>query len=506
TLDEYRKYIEKDGALERRFQTIIVEPPSKAETIEILKGLRDRYEAHHKVKITNDAIETATELSIRYITGRYLPDKAIDVIDESCARIRLKATTQPPDLRHIEEEINKLEKDKDESVAIQDFERAARLRDKADKLKKKKETIEKEWRETRAEVEGVVNGEIVAEVVSKMTGIPITRIESAEAKRLLRMEEELHKMVVSQEEATKAIAKAIRRSRAGLKNPNRPVASFIFVGPSGVGKTHLARSLAKFMFGEEEALIQIDMSEYMEKHNISRLIGAPPGYIGYEEGGHLTEKIRRRPYAVVLLDEIEKAHPDVFNILLQIMEDGKLTDSFGRHVDFRNVVIIMTSNIGSDVIKNQASLGFKKATDEHTYEIMKEQLKKEVDKHFRPEFINRVDNIIVFKPLNKEDLKKIIEIELKSVKKRLDNYNISITLTDEVLDFLIEKGYNQNFGARPLRRAIENYLEDPLSEEILQGRFEGKKHVKARVHEGKLVFDEVVEIPEPALANAESSL
>jgi len=506
TLDEYRKYIEKDGALERRFQTIIVEPPSKAETIEILKGLRDRYEAHHKVKITNDAIETATELSIRYITGRYLPDKAIDVIDESCARIRLKATTQPPDLRHIEEEINKLEKDKDESVAIQDFERAARLRDKADKLKKKKETIEKEWRETRAEVEGVVNSEVISEVVSKMTGIPITRIESAEAKRLLRMEEELHKMVVSQEEATKAIAKAIRRSRAGLKNPNRPVASFIFVGPSGVGKTHLARSLAKFMFGEEEALIQIDMSEYMEKHNISRLIGAPPGYIGYEEGGHLTEKIRRRPYAVVLLDEIEKAHPDVFNILLQIMEDGKLTDSFGRHVDFRNVVIIMTSNIGSDVIKNQASLGFKKATDEHTYEMIKEQLKKEVDKHFRPEFINRVDNIIVFKPLNKEDLKKIIEIELKSVKKRLVNYNISITLTDEVLDFLIEKGYDQNFGARPLRRAIENYLEDPLSEEILQGRFEGKKHVKARVQDGKLVFDEVVESPEPALANAESSL
>lgn len=506
TLDEYRKYIEKDGALERRFQTIIVEPPSKEETVEILKGLRDRYEAHHKVQITDDALESATELSIRYITGRYLPDKAIDVIDESCSRVRLKATTQPPDLRHIEEEINKLEKDKDESVAIQDFERAARLRDKADKLKKKKETIEKEWRETRAEIEGVVNSEIVAEVVSKMTGIPMTRIESAEAKRLLRMEEELHKMVVSQEEATTAVAKAIRRSRAGLKNPNRPVASFIFVGPSGVGKTHLARSLAKFLFGEEDALVQIDMSEYMEKHNISRLIGAPPGYVGYEEGGQLTEKIRRRPYAVVLLDEIEKAHPDVFNMLLQIMEDGKLTDSFGRHVDFRNVVIIMTSNIGADVIKNQASLGFKKASDGHTYEMMKEQLKKEVDKHFRPEFLNRVDNIIVFKPLNKDELKKIIEIELKGVKKRLENYNITISLTDDVLDFLIDKGYNQNFGARPLRRAIETYLEDPLSEEILQGRFEGKKHVKAKIQDGKLTFDEIVETPEPALANAESSL
>jgi ATP-dependent Clp protease ATP-binding subunit ClpC len=506
TLDEYRKYIEKDGALERRFQTIIVEPPSKEETVEILKGLRDRYEAHHKVQITDDALESATELSIRYITGRYLPDKAIDVIDEACSRVRLKATTQPPDLRHIEEEINKLEKDKDESVAIQDFERAARLRDKADKLKKKKETIEKEWRETRSEVEGVVNSEIVAEVVSKMTGIPMTRIESAEAKRLLRMEEELHKMVVSQEEATMAVAKAIRRSRAGLKNPNRPVASFIFVGPSGVGKTHLARSLARFLFGEEEALVQIDMSEYMEKHNISRLIGAPPGYVGYEEGGQLTEKIRRRPYAVVLLDEIEKAHPDVFNMLLQIMEDGKLTDSFGRHVDFRNVVIIMTSNIGADVIKNQASLGFKKVTDEHTYEVMKEQLKKEVDKHFRPEFLNRVDNIIVFKPLNKVELKKIIEIELTGVKKRLENYNITISLTDDVLDFLIDKGYDQNFGARPLRRAIETYLEDPLSEEILQGKFEGKKHVKAKVQDGKLAFDEIVETPEPALANAESSL
>ncbi len=506
TLDEYRKYIEKDGALERRFQTIIVEPPSKEETVEILKGLRDRYEAHHKVQITDDALESATELSIRYITGRYLPDKAIDVIDEACSRVRLKATTQPPDLRHIEEEINKLEKDKDESVAIQDFERAARLRDKADKLKKKKETIEKEWRETRSEVEGVVNSEIVAEVVSKMTGIPMTRIESAEAKRLLRMEEELHKMVVSQEEATTAVAKAIRRSRAGLKNPNRPVASFIFVGPSGVGKTHLARSLARFLFGEEEALVQIDMSEYMEKHNISRLIGAPPGYVGYEEGGQLTEKIRRRPYAVVLLDEIEKAHPDVFNMLLQIMEDGKLTDSFGRHVDFRNVVIIMTSNIGADVIKNQASLGFKKVTDEHTYEVMKEQLKKEVDKHFRPEFLNRVDNIIVFKPLNKGELKKIIEIELTGVKKRLENYNITISLTDDVLDFLIDKGYDQNFGARPLRRAIETYLEDPLSEEILQGKFEGKKHVKAKVQDGKLAFDEIVETLEPVLANAESSL
>jgi ATP-dependent Clp protease ATP-binding subunit ClpC len=506
TLDEYRKYIEKDGALERRFQTIVVDPPTKEETVEILKGLRDRYEAHHKVRITDEAIACATELSVRYITGRYLPDKAIDVIDEACARVRLKANTQPPDLRHIEEEINKLEKDKDESVAIQDFERAARLRDKADKLKKKKETIEREWKETRAEIEGCVNEEVVSEVVSKMTGIPVTRIQSAEAKRLLRMEEELHKMIISQDEAVKAVAKAIRRSRAGLKNPNRPVASFIFVGPSGVGKTHLARSLAKFMFGEEEALVQIDMSEYMEKHNISRLIGAPPGYIGYEEGGQLTEKIRRRPYAVVLLDEIEKAHPDVFNMLLQIMEDGKLTDSFGRRVDFRNVVVIMTSNIGADVIKHQAALGFRKVSDEHSYEVMKEQLKKEVEKHFRPEFLNRVDNVIVFKPLSRDDLKKIVEIEMKNVKKRLDGYNITLTMSDEALEFLIDKGYDQHYGARPLRRAIESYLEDPLSEEVLQGKFEGKKHVKARVQDNKLIFDEVVESPEPALVNAEGSI
>ncbi|MEE8190017.1 MAG: ATP-dependent Clp protease ATP-binding subunit, partial [Candidatus Scalindua sediminis] len=362
TLDEYRKYIEKDGALERRFQTIVVEQPSKEETIEILKGLRDRYEAHHKVQITDKAITTATELAIRYISGRFLPDKAIDVIDEAGARVRLKATTHPPDLRHIEEEIEKLEKEKDESVAVQDFERAAKLRDKADKLKKKKNNVEKEWRENYTEIEGVVDEDVVTEVVSSMTGIPLKRMEAKEAKKLLNLEKVLRKTVIGQDEAIKIVAKAVRRARAGLKDPNRPIASFIFIGASGVGKTHLAKALAKFMFGAEDSLIQMDMSEYMEKHNVSRLIGAPPGYVGFEEGGQLTEKIRRRPYAVVLLDEIEKAHPDVFNMLLQVTEEGRLTDSFGRHIDFRNVILIMTSNIGGDIIRNMASLGFKKTS------------------------------------------------------------------------------------------------------------------------------------------------
>src|SRR3990167_3713123 len=499
TLDEYRKYIEKDGALERRFQTIIVDPPSKAETVEILKGLKNRFEAHHKVQITEDAIIAATELSSRYITGRFLPDKAIDVIDEASARIRLKNMAQPPDLKHIEVEMSKLDKDKDESVAVQDFERAARLRDKADKLKKKKESIERQWRERCSETTAIVDEEVVTEVVSKMTGIPLTRMETEEAKKLLNLEKELHKMIVSQEEAVRAVSKAVRRARAGLKNPDRPVATFIFVGPSGVGKTHLAKSLAKFMFGEEEALVQIDMSEYMEKHNVSRLIGAPPGYIGYEEGGQLTEKIRRRPYAVVLLDEIEKAHPDVFNMLLQIMEEGKLTDSFGRKIDFRNVVLIMTSNVGAEVIKNQATLGFRKTTEGQSYEAMKEQLMKVVEKHFRPEFLNRVDGVIVFKALTKQDLQHIIQIELDDLKERLSNYNITISLDDETLDFIIEKGFDPHFGARPLRRAIENHIEAPLAEELLRGRFVNGATIKVTVYQGKLMFEDV-RSPEPALS------
>ena len=503
TLDEYRKYIEKDGALERRFQTVMVNPPSKEETVEILRGLRDRYAAHHRVQITDKALEGAVELSSRYITGRFLPDKAIDVIDESGARVRLKAMTRPPDLQELEQEVEQLTKDKDEAVAVQDFERAARMRDKADRLRKKIKDTMQEWRESSSEIEGVVDEEVVAEVVSSMTGVPLTRLESQEAERLMQMGDELHKMVVSQDDAINAVAKAVRRSRAGLKDPNRPVASFVFLGPSGVGKTHLARALAKFMFGDEEALIQIDMSEYMEKHNVSRLIGAPPGYVGYEEGGQLTEKIRRRPYAVVLLDEIEKAHSDVFNMLLQIMEDGRLTDSFGRHVDFRNVVIIMTSNIGAEMIRNSTSLGFRKASAEQTYESMKQRLISEMEKHFRPEFINRLDDTIVFKPLTREDLKHIVGIQFEEVVSRLESREMTLDLSPEATEFLIEKGFSEEFGARPLRRAIERYIEDPLSEALLRGELKDCRRLKVVVaDDDELGFEPVEELePEPVQAS-----
>src|SRR4051795_10122127 len=494
TLDEYRKYIEKDGALERRFQTIVVEPPSKSEALEILRGLRDRYEAHHRVQITDDALEAAVELSDRYITGRCLPDKAIDVVDESGARVRLKAMTRPPDLKELDEQIERLNQDKEEAVANQDFERAAALRDQADKLKKKKETITREWRERSKEVDGTVDEEVVAEVVSKMTGIPLTRLEAEETARLVNMEDEIQKKVISQSEAIKRISQAVRRSRAGLKNPNKPIGSFIFrgppgagkknpkkpigsfifAGPTGVGKTLLAKSLAEFMFGDTDALIQIDMSEYMEKHNVSRLIGAPPGYVGYEEGGQLTEKIRRRPYAVVLLDEIEKAHPDVFNTLLQVMEEGRLTDSFGRKVDFRNVILIMTTNAGAEAIKNESQFGFHKADADSSYEGMKERVQERIERAFRPEFINRLDDIIVFRHLTVDDLKSVVDLELKKVRERLLERGLKLDLTDSAKEFIIKKGSNTDFGARPLRRAVENYIEDPLSEELLKGEFQGK--------------------------------
>src|SRR5436309_4418177 len=474
TLDEYRKYIEKDGALERRFRTIVVEPPSKSEALEILRGLRDRYEAHHRVQITDEALEAAIEMSDRYITGRCLPDKAIDVIDEAGARVRLKAMTRPPDLKDLDDQIERLNQDKEEAVANQDFERAAALRDQADKLKKKKETINREWRERSKEVDGTVDEEVVAEVVSKMTGIPLTRIEAEQTARLVRMEEEIKKKVMSQSEAIKRISQAVRRSRAGLKDPKRPIGCFIFAGPTGVGKTLLAKSLAEFMFGDSDALIQIDMSEYMEKHNVSRLIGAPPGYVGYEEGGQLTEKIRRRPYAVVLLDEIEKAHPDVFNTLLQVMEEGRLTDSFGRKVDFRNVILIMTTNAGAEAIKNETAFGFRKEDADTSYDGMKERVQERIERVFRPEFLNRLDETVVFRHLTVEDLKSVIDLELKKVRERLMERGLKLELTDSAKEFLIKKGSNTDFGARPLRRAVENYIEDPLSEELLKGEFQGK--------------------------------
>ncbi len=481
TYDEYRKYIEKDAALERRFQTIPVEPPSKDETVDILKGLRDRYEQHHKVKFTDEALYQAVELSSRYISGRCLPDKAIDVIDEAGARIRLKNMTPPPDLAEIETKIADLQKEKDAAVKNADYERAAALRDEAQTLLDDKSRVQQEWQEKSDEVAGKVDVEVIAEVVSKMTGVPLTRLEKKDAQRLLELEVELHNTVVSQDEAIHAVAKAVRRGRSGLKDPNRPMGSFIFIGPSGVGKTLLARALAEFMFGNVDALIQIDMSEYMEKHNVSRLVGAPPGYVGYEEGGQLTERIRRRPYAVLLLDEIEKAHSDVYNMMLQIMEEGRLTDSFGRHIDFRNVILIMTSNIGAELIKSQSGFGFGKRTEEANYEKMKEMLNKEIERHFRPEFLNRLDAQIVFKALTREDLATIVEYELNKVFKRLVEHGLHLDLNDATKEFLIDKGYNPEFGARPLRRAIEHYIEDPLSESLLKGDFKGKSVIKITV-------------------------
>ena len=484
TFDEYRKYIEKDSALERRFQSIPVDPPDAVETLEILKGLRQRYADHHRVKITDDALRAAVELSGRYIPGRVQPDKSIDVIDEAGARVRLKSMTKPPDLADLEEQIEMLSIQKDEAVKNADYEKAAELRDQAEKLRAEKEKLQKEWRERMNEVDGIVDEDVIAEVVSKITGVPLTKLGKDESERLLHLEKELHKSVVSQDEAVVSVARAIRKARSGLKDPARPMGSFIFIGPSGVGKTLLAKALAEFMFGDADALVYLDMSEYMEKHNVSRLIGAPPGYVGYEEGGQLTERIRRRPYAVVLLDEVEKAHPDVFNMLLQIMEEGRLTDSFGRHVDFKNVILIMTSNIGADLIKGGQSFGFGKRDEVQNYEKIKTSLLSECEKFFRPEFINRLDEIIVFRPLVKDDLYAIIDIELNKVRNRLKTRDIGLELDKAAKDFLIEKGYNPDFGARPLRRAISRSIEDPLAEALLGGEYKSHEKVVITHKEG----------------------
>jgi ATP-dependent Clp protease ATP-binding subunit ClpC len=507
TLDEYRKYIEKDAALARRFQEIIVNPPSKGETIEILKGLRDRYEAHHRVQIKDEALDASVELSDRYISGRCLPDKAIDVIDEAGARVRLKGMTRPPDLKEYDTQIEQLNQEKESAVAEQDFEKAAHLRDKADKVKKEKERKEREWREKQKDKDGVVDEEVIREVISKMTGVPLKSMSTDETERLLKMEDDLHKTVVSQHEAIAAIARAVRKSRAGLKDPKRPIGSFIFAGPTGVGKTLLAKQLAKFMFGDENNLVQLDMSEYMEKHNVSRLVGAPPGYIGYEEGGQLTEKIRRKPYSVVLLDEIEKAHPDVWNMLLQIMEEGRLTDNVGRTVDFKNAILIMTTNIGAEQITGRDPFGFTKKDAAANYEKMKAMLKQEMERNFRPEFLNRVDDIIVFRSLTDEDLKNIIDIELSKVALRLKEKGLALVMTEDATKWLIEKGTNKEFGARPLRRAIEHHLEDPLAEKLLHGAFSGKDTLTVRVEEvdgeKRLVFDATAKPePQPELVGA----
>lgn len=489
TLDEYRKYIEKDAALERRFQPITVDEPTAEETIQILIGLRDKYEAHHRVKISDDAIEQSVRLSDRYITDRFLPDKAIDLIDEAASKVRLKSFTVPPNLKELEDNLEELRKEKDAAVQSQEFEKAAALRDKEQQLKEELEQTKNKWKEHQGKTDIEVTVEDIAHIVASWTGIPVTKLAEEETDRLIKMEEILHKRVIGQEEAVKSISRAVRRARAGLKDPKRPIGSFIFLGPTGVGKTELARALAEAMFGDENAIVRLDMSEYMEKHTTSRLIGAPPGYVGYEEGGQLTEKVRRKPYSVVLLDEIEKAHPEVFNILLQVLEDGRLTDGKGRTVDFRNVVIIMTSNVGAEMIKKDSGLGFTTANQETDYNQMKTKVMSELKRTFRPEFLNRVDEVIVFHSLTLENIKEIVKLMAKELRNRLKDQGIDFELTNAAMDFLAKEGYDPNFGARPLRRAIQKHIEDKLSEELLKGNVVKGDKVTIDVEEGSLVVN-----------------
>ncbi len=490
TMDEYRKYIEKDAALERRFQTIMVEPPSVEQTVEILKGLRDRYEAHHRVTFKDEALEAAAKLSDRYISGRFLPDKAVDVMDEAGSRARLNVLVVPPEIKQLEGKVESLRKEKESYIKSQLFEKAAALRDQERQARQDLEKLNGEWSQAKDKMRPELGEEEIAKIVSQWTGVPIFRLEEKESEKLLKIEEELHKRVVGQDEAISAISHAVRRSRAGIKDPRRPIGSFIFLGPTGVGKTLLARALAEYMFGDEDALLQLDMSEYMEKFNVSRLIGAPPGYVGYEEGGQLTERVRRRPYSVILLDEIEKAHPDVFNLLLQVFEDGRLTDSFGRKVDFRNTVVIMTSNVGAELIRRTGSLGFKNQKEEVTYQEMKEKLLEEVKRTFKPEFLNRIDDIIVFRPLVKEDLMRIIDIEIGFVAERLKEHNIMLDVNQEAKDLLIEKGFDPVFGARPLKRTIQRFLEDPLASEIISKTFKDGSKVKVSRKNQELIFEQ----------------
>ncbi len=498
TLDEYRKYIEKDGALARRFQTIMVDPPNVQETIQILRGLRIRYEEHHTVNYSERAIESAVTLSERYISDRFLPDKAIDVIDEAGARKRLSSMEIPPEIRDMEKEISDVVREKEESVEQQEFERAAKLRDKQDKLKG--DLLEKKalWRKSKSEERLLVDEATIIEVISTMTGIPLSRLEEEESKKLLNLEEELRRRVIGQDQALEAIARSIRRSRAGLHNIRRPIASFIFLGPTGVGKTELAKTLAESLFDSEDALVRIDMSEYMEKFAVSRLVGAPPGYVGYEEGGQLSEKIRKKPYSVVLFDEIEKAHPDVFNILLQILDDGILTDAYGRHVNFKNTLIIMTSNAGTREVKRTGKVGFGKTTDLSTYDAMKSKVMDELKRLFNPEFLNRVDEAIVFNHLGKKEIARIVDIQIREVEKRLEERNVHLKVSDEAKGFIVDKGYDPVLGARPLRRSIQRLVEDRLAEEFLNERFHEGDTVKVDFDKEDLKFTTIQAVDETA--------
>jgi ATP-dependent Clp protease ATP-binding subunit ClpC len=488
TLNEYRKYIEKDAALERRFQTVKVEAPSPEEAVLILKGLRPKYEEHHKAEITDQAIESAVKMSDRYITDRYLPDKAIDVMDEAGSRARIGTMTRPPEVKELEADIEKIKAQKERAIKDQDFEGAAAMRDKEKHAKEKLDAVLAGWRASREEKRVTVGEEDILQVVAKWTGIPLKRMEEGEAQRLLALEQEMSRMIIGQKEAVSALCKALRRSRADLKDPRRPIGTFALLGPTGVGKTLLAKTLAEILFGDSKALIQLDMSEYMERHNASRMVGSPPGYVGYEEGGQLTEQVRRRPYSVVLFDEVEKAHPDVMNMLLQILEEGKLTDNVGRVINFRNTIILLTSNVGAELIRRQTTMGFSPISDEHSYERMKEKIMDEAKKVFRPEFMNRLDDIIVFRSLTKPDLLEILDLEVSKVLTRLKAKQLHLTLEPAAMEFLVEKGYDPTYGARPMRRAVERYLEDPLAEEILKGSLQPNEPVTVVVEEGKLAF------------------
>ncbi len=493
TLDEYRKHIEKDPALERRFQPITVEEPGIEEALEILRGLRDRYEAHHRVKISDEAMEAAVRLSDRYITDRFMPDKAIDLIDEAASRVRLQTYVAPPGIKDKEKELEKIRQEKEAAISGQEFEKAAGLRDSEQKLRGELENIKKDWEKQKGLERKTVEEEDIAHIVSSWTGVPVSKLAEEESARLLKMEDVLHQRVIGQDEAVKAVSRAVRRARAGLKDPKRPIGSFIFLGPTGVGKTELARALAEALFGDEDALIRVDMSEYMEKHAVSRLVGAPPGYVGYDEGGQLTEAVRRKPYSVILLDEIEKAHPEVFNILLQVLEDGRLTDARGRTVDFRNTVLIMTSNVGAEMLKKETSLGFRPAGREKSYDDMKDKVTNELRRTFRPEFLNRIDEIIVFHSLDEGHIKQIVELMVNEVAARLRDGDLIIEVTEKAKEFLAKEGFDQMYGARPLRRAIQKYVEDRLSEEILAGTFKkGDKLVIDAGAEGIAVTKDTV--------------